>query len=924
MLVHKHPSEPRTYYSPDAEPTIDLQATVWHVSGLDNFALPRARVHSRPATAARPLTTTGACPGNSYCGSDMRAAYYGGTALTGAGQSVGLVEYAGYDAADLVTYFSNAGQTNNVPVNGISTDGLSVTCLYAQNCDDTEQVLDITQALGMAPGLAQLNVYVGMSDTAIFSAMSVPPKGSVTGKVDAQLSCSWGWGPADPATDDPLFKKFAAQGQSFFTAAGDSGAFATSFQDVYPADDANVTVVGGTDLSTAGPGGAWLYESAWSYGGGGYFTPDAIPIPAWQLAAVAGLNSQSSPGGSATLRNSPDVAAEANFDFYVCADQQACVSNAYGGTSFAAPMWAGYMALVNQQAAQNGMPSVGFLNPAIYALAASSASYAKAFHDVTTGSNGFNAVPGFDLATGLGSPNGAGLIAALAFPPTPAFALATSGTLSVPQAGSGSIKVTSTVSGGFKSAITLAASGVPAGVSLSFNPTSITGAGTSTVSFQVAQGAAAGTYPIVITGTSIVGGKPAAPPASTTVQLTVTVPNFALSANGSLNAGAPGTASVGVTSTATGGFNGAVALQASGAPSGVGLAFSPTTITGGGASTLTVQVATSAPAGVYPITVTGTSGGLTHSVTVTLTVTVPSFTLASNAGTLSLTAGLSNTLTLTATGTGGFSAPVALTAAGNPSGVTVGFSANSIAGTGSSTVTFSAAPSVVAGKYSIVLAGTSATLQKSVTVLVTVGAASFSISSPTSSLNVLQGAATNLPLSTMVTGVLTAPVTWSASGSPTGVAATFSANSTTPPAGVGLTFAVAANAVAGSYPITLTGTSGSVTAKLVLTLIVAIPQRPTFLFGVGATALTLTHGTSTTLTVQSAATGTTGVSVALSQSGLPTGVTASFSAASITSTGTALVTLTAAPTAKAGTSTLNLSGAAGGSTQTSTVSLTVN
>ena len=302
-----------------------------------------------------------------------------------------------------------------MPVNAISTDGSSVACLYSKGCDDTEQTLDVTQALGMAPGLAQLNVYIGNSDTAILSAMSVAPAGSITGKVDAQLSCSWGWGPSDPATDDPLFKKFAAQGQSFFTAAGDSAAYAANSQYVYPADDANVTVVGGTDLSTTGPGGAWRGEAAWADGGGGYFAPDSIAIPTWQTAAIAAYNGQSGKAGSTTWRNSPDVAAEANFDFYVCADQQACTSNRYGGTSFAAPMWAGYMALVNQQAAQNGQRPVGFLNATLYALGnASGNAYAQAFHDVTSGSNGYPAVPGYDLATGWGSPNGPGLIAALA------------------------------------------------------------------------------------------------------------------------------------------------------------------------------------------------------------------------------------------------------------------------------------------------------------------------------------------------------------------------------------------------------------------------------------------------------------------------------------------------------------------------------
>ena len=138
-------------------------------------------------------------------------------------------------------------------------------------------------------------------------------------------------------------------------------------------------------------------------------TPDAFPIPSWQqLKGV--INSANK--GSTTLRNSPDVSAEANNDFYACADQGACQTG-WGGTSFAAPMWAGFMALVNQQAAAGGAKTVGFINPLIYPLGVSS-GYGAAFHDITSGNNGYPAVTGYDLATGWGSPNGAGLIKALA------------------------------------------------------------------------------------------------------------------------------------------------------------------------------------------------------------------------------------------------------------------------------------------------------------------------------------------------------------------------------------------------------------------------------------------------------------------------------------------------------------------------------
>ena len=97
---------------------------------------------------------------------------------------------------------------------------------------------------------------------------------------------------------------------------------------------------------------------------GGGISPDKIAIPSWQqLSGV--INSSNK--GSTTYRNGPDVSANANFTFYVCADQKACLANEYGGTSFAAPMWAGFIALVNQQLAANGDPTVGFINPTIYA-----------------------------------------------------------------------------------------------------------------------------------------------------------------------------------------------------------------------------------------------------------------------------------------------------------------------------------------------------------------------------------------------------------------------------------------------------------------------------------------------------------------------------------------------------------------------------
>ena len=342
----------------------------------------------------------GSGPEGYFIGSDLREAYYGGTALTGKGQSVGLLEFAGYNVNDVKTYFSRVGQTLSVPIVGVSTDGSSLNC--TGGCDDTEQALDIEVAISMAPGMSQLRVYVSdTSNVSIFNRMA-------TDNISKSLSCSWGWSPADPGSDDPYFKEFAAQGQNLFVASGDSGSYRARSSYVYPSDDAHVTSAGGTDLTTVSAGGAWKSETAWSYSGGG-ISPDRIAIPSYQTTAgvITAANQ-----GSKTYRNSPDVAAEANTDNYICYD--GTCEGGWGGTSFAAPRWAGYLALVNQQSVAYGRGTVGFINPAIYRIGLGS-GYGTDFHDIVIGNNGtYSAVTRYDLVTGWGSPHGSGLINSLA------------------------------------------------------------------------------------------------------------------------------------------------------------------------------------------------------------------------------------------------------------------------------------------------------------------------------------------------------------------------------------------------------------------------------------------------------------------------------------------------------------------------------
>jgi Predicted protease len=621
MGSYQHPTENRFFYAPDREPAPDLDVQLWHISGLDSYSIPRPLLHRRNSNA-QPSATTGSGPSASFLGSDMRAAYYGGT-LTGTGQSLGLVEFYGTNLADLTTYYKNVGQTNNVPITLKSVDGTSTSCtcslfLFGScliGCDDTEQTLDMTQALGMAPGLSSLVMYIGSSsplnDAGVFNAMAT------ANPLNAQLSCSWAWKPADPATDEPYFKEFAAQGQNLFQASGDSGAWPNSSGFYFPAEDPYVTAVGGTNLTTSSAGGSWASETVWANGGGG-ISPDGISVPSWQQATAGACSNCSQ-----TLRNAPDVSANANYSFYVCADQTSCTANQYGGTSFAAPMWAGYMALVNQQSLANGGQLVGFINPSLYTIGLSS-SYNTDFHDITSGSNGYSATNAYDLATGWGSPNGSGLLNALAAPPTPSFSLSASpASVSVVQGNSGNSNVTSTVTGGFSSAVALSASGQPSGVTVTFSPASIAapGSGTSTMTMAVGPSVTPNTYTITVTGTG--GGITQ----TTTVSLTVTVngpaPDFSISANPTmLSVARGGSGASSISTTALNGFNSSISLSASVSGSGLSVSFNPSSIAapGTGLSTMTVMVSRRAKVGTRTITAKGSGAGVTHSTTVTVNV----------------------------------------------------------------------------------------------------------------------------------------------------------------------------------------------------------------------------------------------------------------------------------------------------------------
>ena len=221
-----------------------------------------------------------------------------------------------------------------------------------------------------------------------------------------------------------------AQGQTFFNATGDGDAFLPGQVDDptfpgSPSSSPNIVQVGGTTLSTTGPAGSWASEVVWNWGTefgfDGVGTSGGISsfydLPAYQQGIDMSSNM-----GSTVFRNMPDVALTGD-NVLVIADDGIFYTGT-GGTTCAAPLWGGFTALVNQQAAAGSNPSVGFLNPAIYAIGKSSI-YSNCFHDITVGNDTwslspsqFFAVPGYDLCAGWGTPAGQSLIDALA-PPVP-------------------------------------------------------------------------------------------------------------------------------------------------------------------------------------------------------------------------------------------------------------------------------------------------------------------------------------------------------------------------------------------------------------------------------------------------------------------------------------------------------------------------
>jgi hypothetical protein len=305
---------------------------------------------------------------------------------------------------------------------------------------------------------------------------------------------------------------------------------------------------------------------------------------------------------------------------------------------------------------------------------------------------------------------------------------ATPASQTVSQGSSTSYTATVTSLDGFNSAVSLTVSGCPSNTTCALSPASVTpppnNSASSTLTVTTTSTTPLGTYTLTITGTSgsVVN--------TTSVTLVVTsgAPDFTLSAAPSSQTVAEGgSTSYTATVTSTNGFNSAVSLIVSGCPANTTCALSPTSVTppanGSASSTLSVGTTSTTPAGTYTLTITGTSGSLVSSTSVTLIVTVPgNFTIAATPSSRTVAPGSSTTYKVTATPTGGFTGTVALSVTGLPASTTGTFSPKSVSlpPAGTSTLTVATGKTTPTGTYTLTITGTSGTLSQSTTVTLVV------------------------------------------------------------------------------------------------------------------------------------------------------------------------------------------------------------
>jgi kumamolisin len=390
-----------------------LAGAVEAILGLDNR--PQAQPHFRVLDSAINTNTAGtegfarahaAAAGTSFTPVQVGQLYQFPQGATAPGQTIGIIELGGgYRPADLTAYFKGLGQPTP-KVTAVSVDKGKNSPGSASGADG-EVMLDIEVAAAVAPRAKIVVYFAPNTDQGFIDAIGAAVHDTTNNP--SVISISWG-GPESSWTAqamkalDAACQSAAALGITITVAAGDNGSTdgGTGNNVDFPASSPHVVACGGTKLT--GSGSSITSEVVWNEqanneGATGGGVSDVFPLPTWQANAKV-----PAPTGRTGGRGVPDVAGDADpvTGYQIRVDGKSMV---IGGTSAVAPLWAGLIALNNQQ---NGK-SAGFIQPQIYA-----AKGASAFNDIVSGNNGaFSAGPGWDACTGLGSPIGTKLIAVL-------------------------------------------------------------------------------------------------------------------------------------------------------------------------------------------------------------------------------------------------------------------------------------------------------------------------------------------------------------------------------------------------------------------------------------------------------------------------------------------------------------------------------
>ncbi len=503
---------------------------------------------------------------------------------------------------------------------------------------------------------------------------------------------SGSWGASEFSSETSYDSHFNKPGVAFTFSAGDNGQGT-----IYPAASPYVTAVGGTTLLLSG--NSYLSESVWDKTGGGCSSYETAK-PAWQtdtLCATRTMNDVSAdadPGTGASIYDSVPYYGSSGWI-------------QVGGTSLSSPLIAAVYA-------QEGVVSGVQENSVPYSQGNSSN-----INDVTTGNNGScgilcDASVGYDSPTGLGTPNGG---TAFSYPVTPDYSISVSPSSQAVLTGdSADYTVTSASSGGFAGTVTFSVNGLPADSTASFNPTTVTGSGYSTMTVSTASTTPAGTYALAIVGVS---GLLTHTAYATLVVSVPPPPDFSISMSPTsvTVSSTGGEADYTATIIPTGGFSGSVTLSASGLPTGASGSFdtNPTN----GTSTLMITVDPTTISGSYAITITGVSGSIVHTATVTLVKqSAQSFSLSANPSSLTIARGKRGSSKITVTPSGGFTGAVTLSVAGLPSDTSASFSTNPT--TSSSTLTIKVNRNAHTGTYMLTVGGTSGSLSSTTIIALTV------------------------------------------------------------------------------------------------------------------------------------------------------------------------------------------------------------